>query len=279
VETLLATSLVPGTRQEVQQAAVNSWIDCGFSVQSLNTEKEAAAVQTEFPTVEAHVMLRDARIATGRPVIFINDILQFFRNSGSDICGIINSDIYLAGGQAFHDQVASLAREGHIILPRLEVPDFSSSTGQLDPFGYDFFMFDRTLLADWNESQFCLGMPFWDHWFPMMSLLAGRKVLKIVSRNVRHIPHPVSRDDSFFMFNDHFAGLMIGYMENNTIGFGNGFDFSPYQQLREAVVSAESVELSPTERQEAITALALFFDGLTKYVIKFIDDRTEKVEL
>jgi hypothetical protein len=274
--TLIATSIAPGPRIDVQRRAVESWREAGLNFVSLNSPAEIEQLAARFPDVDFIPQFRDARLAVGKPVIYINDILQHFRNSGADRFGIINSDIFVNG--AAMDVVISQSENVFIACPRTEVENFGDATGSLDPIGYDAFFFARAALPVWNETQFCLGMPFWDHWFPMMPLLARHTCLKLHSPVFQHIPHPVSRDDSFFMFNDHFAGHMAAAMQDNSIGFGDGFQAHRFESLRDTAAAAEASEASEEIRLDGLRELAVYYDELSRYTVKFIDEKFEKIE-
>ena len=275
----LCTSLVPGSRLDVQRAAIQSWYRAGFQVITLNSHHEAAAVAEVFPEVACETVLRDGQLAAGKPVIFINDILQYFRDSESEKGGIINSDILLAPTSPIAEFVANLPEDTLLICPRTDVNEPNQKDGLLDPFGYDAFFFHRSLLKDWSETSFNLGMPFWDHWFPMMSLLSGRQVLKLISDEFLHVRHPVERDNSFFMFNSHFAEIMVGRMPDNVIGFGDEFDYSSYPALWAAARAEEKTAPNSSKVTPALENLANFYDDLTKYVLHFIDARSKKIKI
>ncbi|MAI10069.1 MAG: hypothetical protein CBD27_02240 [Rhodospirillaceae bacterium TMED167] len=275
----LYTSLVPGTRLDMQRAAIQSWNHAGFQVTTLNSHHEAAAVAEVFPEVACETVLRDGKLATGKPVIFINDILQHIRDKGSDKVGIINSDILLTPTSSVAELVAKLPEDTLLTCPRTDVDQPDQINGLLDPYGYDAFFFNRSLIRDWNETSFNLGMPFWDHWFPMMSLLSGRRVLKLISDEFRHLRHHVAWENSLFMFNSHFAELMISQMLDNNIGFGDEFDYSSYASLSAAALSEKNSVSSTSQATPELQDLARFFDSLTKYVIHFIHARSEKIQI
>jgi hypothetical protein len=274
---LIATSIAPRARIDVQRRAVESWRQAGLSFVSLNSPAEIERLAGDFSDVDFIPQLRDARLAVGKPVIYINDILQHFRESSAGRFGIINSDIFVNG--AVMDFVNDQPEDAFVACPRTEVEDFGAPSGSLDPLGYDAFFFSRATLPVWNETQFCLGMPFWDHWFPMMPLLAGRTCRKLHSAAFQHIPHPVSRDDSFFMFNDHFAGHMAAAMQENAINFGDGFRSDRFEILRSTAAAAESFGASEEIRLNRMEELAAYYDELSRYTVKFIDEKFEKIEL
>ena len=275
----LVTSLVPGIRLDMQHSAVKSWYRAGFEVTTINSHHESAEVARDFPEIASETVLRDGGLAVGKPVVFINDILQHIRDGGNDKSGIINSDIILAQNSSIAELVKNLPSDTLLACPRTDVDHLDQKNGLLDPYGYDAFFFHRSLVEDWNETRFNLGMPFWDHWFPMMSLLSGRRVLKLISDEFRHVRHSVARDDSFFMFNGHFAEMMIGQMPVNDIGFGDDFDYSSYTSLWAAAHTEENAARNSSEIAPALEDLARFFDSLTKYVVNFIHTRSEKIKI
>lgn len=278
-ETCLVTSLVPGKRMSLQYTAVQSWKDYGFDVVSLNTEEEIDKLLSNFSNITFVPQMRDGRIVAGKPVIYINNILDYLKETKHRFCGIVNSDIYFAPGHNLKDQIETMANGCLVISPRNDVSNFSEADGKVDPLGFDAFFFDRTLLPIWEQTQFCLGMPFWDHWFPIKPILENLTVKKFILTGIRHIPHSVDRDEGFFFFNDHFANLMTSYIKNNEVGFGKEFAWREYATLRTAVTELENSSVPHTTNIENFEKLAIFFDNLTKYVIRFINERAEITRL
>ena len=86
---LIATSIAPYSRLNIQEKAISSWINHGFSVQSLNTVNEINLLQPKFPNVEFIIQARTASLAVGKPMIYISDILHHFRSQNHKIVGII----------------------------------------------------------------------------------------------------------------------------------------------------------------------------------------------
>ena len=274
----LVTSLVPGQRVDIQCEAAQSWREYNFEIVSLNTQSEIDKLAGKVPNVRFLPQPRDGRIIAGKPVIYVNDILDYLRETKHKICGIINSDIFLAPGYQIKERIGTAVNGTLLISPRTDVSNFTAVNGTLDPYGFDAFFFEREMLTLWDQTQFCLGMPFWDHWFSIMPILNKQTVTKFVSSGIQHIPHPVHRDHSFFFFNDHFASRIISYIKNNEVGFGLDFDHSPYETLRAAALASETVSITEEPKTLHFEKLAIFFDNLTKYVIRFIDERSEKIE-
>jgi len=275
---LIATSIAPYSRLNIQDKAISSWIDHGFAVQSLNTINEINLLQPKFPNVEFIIQARTASLAIGKPMIYISDILHHFRSQNHKIVGIINSDIFLTNEFNLIEYFSIMAKNSLIYGPRTEVEDFNTSKGTLDPLGFDFFFFDRNFLNCWPETKFCLGLPFWDHWFPLIPLLLNLKVKCLKKEFALHIPHPTSRDDSFFAFNNIFASIVINLMETNS-EFGKNFDTAAYQILTTNISDMDIENNTRKIEKNNVDKLAIFYDDLTKFVIKFLSSRSERVSL
>ncbi|MBT5838549.1 MAG: hypothetical protein HOH80_06070 [Rhodospirillaceae bacterium] len=255
---LIATSIAPGARIAVQVTAVQSWLDMGFAVASLNAPEEIDALQGQFPGVEFIPQLRTGKLEASKPVIYISELLHHLRQSGRQTVGIVNSDIFLPPNRDLMDFAAENSKGGLLFGPRQEVQDFGASEGKMDPFGFDYFFMDATILRIWPESRFCLGMPFWDLWFPLVPIFAGLPAKKLISPVAKHIPHPTQRDDSFFLFNNEFAGAVMPVL-------GGG------ETYRKLVAEAST--------PDALERLAVWLDGLTRTAISHIERCAEKIEL
>ena len=68
---------------------------------------------------------------------------------------------------------------------------------------------------------------------------------------------------------------MTSYIKNNEVGFGKEFAWREYVTLRTAVTELENSSVPHTTNIENFEKLAIFFDNLTKYVIRFINERAE----
>jgi len=90
----LVTSVAPHN-VENQRRAMDSWLNADFSVISLNAESEIAKVRKLFPEIVFQPVARDASADCGRPLVYLDDAFAFLRTNGTEVCGLINSDIHL----------------------------------------------------------------------------------------------------------------------------------------------------------------------------------------
>lgn len=188
----VATSLMPGNT-DIQKEAVNSWKRMGFEVISLNAADELEVIRPLFPEVKFVQVQRDARQKYGKPFIYLDDVLSCLMNCGSEICGIVNSDIHLR-----HDGLGRFIRQeaGESIIYgcRIDVDALDSSEGTVNIGGYDYFFFDRNIARCYPENDFCIGLPWWDYWAILYPLALGKQAKKITSPVAFHLRHATQWD-------------------------------------------------------------------------------------
>jgi hypothetical protein len=188
----IVTSIAPFDLAK-QQRATNSWLALGFHVVSLNVESECAALEAEFPNVEFHRPPRDGTAIAGKPLIYFDDILDWYKTRPEHcICGIVNSDIVMAKVSCAMEVLRHSAKNGMVISSRIDVASFDPPVGEWYPQGYDLFFFDRALIDCFIPSKFMLGMPWWDYWAPSAALLRGYPVRRLTSPLIYHAKHAVN---------------------------------------------------------------------------------------
>lgn len=285
---LITTSIAPNHRIELQKQAIKSWLNIGMEVISLNTAEEIEKLQPIFRDITFVPQYRTGQALFGRPYIFISDILNYFRNKSHRICGIINSDISLAQDPNLKTFLYEQAHNSLLYGPRFQVNSFLEENGTLDPLGFDFFIFDRSLISDWAETYFCLGMPSWDHWFPLVSLLCGRNVKKLISQIAFHSYHEVSSDRAVIPFNNEFVSQIIKHFAlternlsrldstRNVVLF-NKFQFTDsYNTIIEKIKN--DLKIVNDDKLINYKELAIFFDEFTRYSLRFLEKHSKKIE-
>ena len=215
-------------------------------------------------------------------------MLNHFRQKDCSICGIINSDICLIPDAGLTSFLCEQARNSLVYGPRFQVKSFSDTQAIIDPLGFDYFIFDRNLISDWGESYFCLGLPSWDHWFPLVSILTGRSVKKVVSQIAFHTRHDVPINRAVMSLNNEFVSQIIKYFsltEKNlsrlisaeNITLFNEFQFAnTYNSIVEKIDN--TITTGDGIGSKYYKELATFFDEFTKYSIHFLENKSEKLE-
>ncbi len=208
----ILTSIAP-RGLDYQQRAVASWRALGFHAVSLNCAEEIEVLRDAFPDVEFVEATRDGRAHTGRPLVYFDDILAYYRSAGDAICGIVNSDILLKNDAAFMDIVTREATDALVYGSRVDVENVDNRAGGVYRGGFDFFFFPRDLLDLYPNSTFMLGMPWWDYWVPTVALLNGMNVKRLDSFYAFHEIHKINYSTERYLefgreFTDHLRTLL-----------------------------------------------------------------------
>ena len=288
---ILATSIIPNSRIKIQKLALNSWAENGFGIVSFNTPNEITKLADEFSTITFIPTIRTAEFYTGKPVPLISDILQYLDLSKQKYCGIVNSDIYFSSTSPLDVIIKKHIKNSFIYGARYEVNNLTSLKGKFDPFGFDYFIYDRQLANRWDDNRFCLGMPFWDHWFPLIPILNGHKVKKIVSPIARHETHLNSWSANTLAFNDEFVRILINYQmrdittHNNQKPTASLIDFNaidiqqPYYQIKTKLNEQSDKSLDNPQTYCLTEDLAKLFDRITIDILKFLEIHSEKIKI
>ena len=116
--------------------------------------------------------------------------MEYFKRSRYEICGIINSDIYLKGiGEDFREYICDQARDSLVFGHRVDVESMDNLNGKLY-IGHDYFFFDREFAYIYPEEGFCIGQPAWDYWMVFLPLVYKKSVKKLLNTIAYHIKHP-----------------------------------------------------------------------------------------
>jgi len=186
----VATSIAPFNIDN-QKKAISTWINAGFEVISFNCQEEIDVLKDLFVDINFVRVNRDGRQAFGKPFIYFNDIMEYFKNSQCDTCGIINSDIHmLCIDDSFKNFVLDEARGSIVFGSRVEIKSIESLNGFFY-IGHDYFFFDKKLAAVFPEEDFFIGQPAWDYWIVFIAIISRFKAKKIVNPIAFHISHPI----------------------------------------------------------------------------------------
>ncbi|MDJ0894639.1 MAG: hypothetical protein QNJ92_05820 [Alphaproteobacteria bacterium] len=213
---VIGTSLAPRDF-DLQRDSVDSWRALGFDVVSFNAADELDVLRTEFPYLTFVPMERTAQAFVGRPLVFISDMIRHFIDEGLPIAGLVNADIALRGQQDLRGFLSNQARGALVFGHRQDIADEHADRGTPYELGFDFFFFDPSIYRDFDlDVRFCIGMPFWDYWLPVCSLLAGLTVKRLDSPIAFHVEHELNWDFTFFnSFGCEFYRSVAAALEAN----------------------------------------------------------------
>ncbi len=213
---VIGTSLAPRDF-DLQRGSVDSWRALGFEVVSFNVADELDILRTEFPYLTFVPVERTAQTFVGRPLVFIGDMIRHFIDEGVAVAGLVNADIALRGHQDLRSFLANQARGALVFGHRQDIAEEQADRGTTYEIGFDYFFFDPDIYRDFNlDYRFCFGMPFWDYWLPVCSLLEGLTVKRLDSPIAYHVEHELNWDFTFFnSFGGEFYRSVAAALERN----------------------------------------------------------------
>lgn len=194
---LIATSLMYSTDEyemQKQLKSIQTWKNIGFEVISCNVAEEIKLLQHFFQEITFVELARSGKEQTGKSFPYIYDILQTLKhnchNNKGEICGIINSDIFLK-----HLSIEALQSYFYstpytvLILHRYDIENELDTEGEYYFSGIDVFFFLNDYIDVFPDKGFMLGRPEWDHWFLGEAVKVGMKVREIKNKLAFHIKH------------------------------------------------------------------------------------------
>jgi glycosyltransferase involved in cell wall biosynthesis len=252
---LIVTSIAPGNVEE-QKLAMSSWQALGFSVVSLNSLEEINQLQPIYSNITFHPVVRHAQAETGKPLVYLNDILSYLSKSGTKICGIVNSDIHLRANPDLVDYLAREAINSMIFGSRIDVWSLNyKEEGVEYDSGFDYLFFDSDILKYYPLDNFCLGMPWWDYWI-IVALIKHEVKLKKLSAKIAY---------------HHFR--QIRYSQKNWLKYG--LEIAKYYL---DISDYKSINLENLSENEDVYQTALqLCHNLGEYILAQIRSREEKI--
>lgn len=191
-KSIIATSIAP-VNIDNQRNAIDTWIRLGFDVISLNCKEEWEIIRNYFPDINFHIVDKDAREELGKPYVYFDSFMDFFKNSDYDICGIVNSDIYFFNlDESFKEYIAGEATGSLVYGSRMEINSLDNLSGVFYNKGFDYFFFDREFSHIYPATGLCIGQPAWDFWIIFEPIAKKLKVKKIINPIAYHISHKIN---------------------------------------------------------------------------------------
>ncbi len=206
----VGTSIAPKDVAK-QQAAVASWRALGFEVLSLNIPEEIASLRPQFPDVTFVPATRTAQERAGRPLVYFDDLLAALADTGRPIVGIVNSDILLRGTPGLSQRIAQESAGGFLCGHRVDIDAPDSTTGSLYQDGFDYFFFDRSVIALYPETDYAIGLPWWDYWAPAVPALNGVTLKRLVTPIAFHVRHNLNWDTGNWLY---YAAIFGRYLSD-----------------------------------------------------------------
>jgi hypothetical protein len=269
---LIATSLAPGKRADVQTAAVASWRKLGCAIWSFNATDEIVHLAPAYPEIVFVEPPRTARVPAGRPLIYVCDMLDRLRAAGAQAIGLVNSDILIEGPADLGARLVGAAQGSLVAATRVEIDSLAARTGDRNLSGFDAFFLDPALAPLFVDHGFCLGMPYWDYWLPLTVALNRLPLKRIEGDIVFHLRHEESWGDSRTIYGQKLMDTIQAELRRaQTTGaqgatpldeFLEGFLALYYRKIVARAQDMASPNLPPHERFHVAAQLVEFLDAL-----------------
>ncbi len=201
-----------------QLLAIESWRKAGFEPVSLNCSVECEQLAGSFSQVEFREVSRDGRALTGKPLVYIDDLLAAVAAESGQVSGIVNSDIIFRSDADLPVELARVTGEGLLYGCRLDIDSPTDTQGKIYDIGFDFFFMNRELAGKFPSSKLCLGAPMWDYWVPLISSKLGYPTAFLRNIIAWHIVHEQawSQQVNLFMLGELIkqSGLEFAWLNN-----------------------------------------------------------------
>jgi hypothetical protein len=189
--TMLAiTTISPSHKNfDVQKQAIDSWVNAGYKVISVNCKKEIEQL-TDFKNVEFVETDRTNQVLFGKPFVLISSIIDHLKVINEEYALIINSDIIIECTEAQTQELKRKSENGIIILNRHDFKESIINSKRYEV-GFDGFFINKKWLYVFPQSILCLGQCFWDYWIPYVCVLQKIPIFKDRGKYLYHKMHDI----------------------------------------------------------------------------------------
>jgi hypothetical protein len=171
---------------EYQERCIESWYRAGFEPISVNSTSES--YRHSVPTIPVS---RDASAITGRPQVFLADLLAVASNEaqGRPVV-VMNGDLLIRPGTVLAANVLELRRGEFIFSRRIDIHRQDQIDGMPFLAGYDFFAGHADDISAVPGGGMVFGAPWWDYYVPLIMFAQGRRIYQ-TEPAVLHLAHEV----------------------------------------------------------------------------------------
>jgi hypothetical protein len=230
------TSISPSHANfQSQFDAINSWIEAGYKVVSLNSKEEIEALKG-FVEVDFVETSRTNEVLFKKPYVLISAIIDYAKELDEECVLIINSDVIIkdSGNQA--EYLKSISKEGIVIINRYDFEN-DLSEGKKYEQGFDGFFINKKWLHIFPQSVLCMGQCFWDFWIPYQSILSKVPVFKIQEPYLYHRSHGAQYSTENWLATGEIFRGEVSCREKKIAGFRDVSRMSSYvfQKIIESI--------------------------------------------
>lgn len=170
-------------------SCIESWRACGFDPVTVNSVNEDLHPIIGDLNLRILRVPRDARALTGRAHVFLADLLKAALEFDQERVFIINADIELEMAEAAKERIHGMKATDAFVAHRLDHAGNKATLNQTYRGGIDVIGAGHDMLEGLNCGNLVFGMPWWDHYLPLM--LMGRDANFVCGHGIKpwHLDH------------------------------------------------------------------------------------------
>lgn len=183
------TSISPThINKDIQRKAIESWIELGMKVASVNSPKECDELKELYPEVQFYSTIRTLEKTYGKSYVQISAILDVCKTLDEQEFCIINSDIELKSNKEIIKNIQTDMIDNVILANRIN--HNGDYVGAKYLAGIDVFFIHKRFLNTFPQSMHGLGMTFVDYFIPYSATQSGIPTIFIKNEFAYHLNHP-----------------------------------------------------------------------------------------
>lgn len=213
------TSISPvHVNKDIQAQAVQSWIDCGMKVYSINNKDECKKLAPIYPNVTFVETQRTMEETFGKPYVSLSAIFDWCKTQKDNVFCLINSDIELKTDKETIERIEKKAIDNNLILAN-RVNYVSDYKGSRYLAGIDVFFMNKQIIHSFPQNLFCLGQCHFDYYIPYHASQKGYNLIFLRQDIAFHKEHGAQyKQDDWVRTGQHFIWLSELYQFTNQVG-------------------------------------------------------------
>lgn len=185
---LTITSISPTHKnKDIQAKCIQSWIELGMEVCSVNSPDETKELKELYPNVQFYSTDRTLEKTFGKPYVQISAIIDICKTLKGDEFCIINSDIELITDKDTIERISKEMVNSLVMANR--VNHNGNYTGTQYLAGIDVFFIHKRFLPHFPQCLHGLGMTFVDYFIPYSAIKSGISTVFIEQSIAYHLNH------------------------------------------------------------------------------------------
>lgn len=211
------TSISPNHKNlDSQLQAVESWVNHGYSVVSLNHEDEIEELSAFTEKVKFIPTKRTNEVLFKRKYVLLSAFIDFIKESKEEEFLIVNSDIIIEDQLKFTHEIKRISKEGVVVMIRSDFNDSLSSSKVFDS-GFDGFFINKKWASIFPQSVLCMGQCHWDFWLPYICILSGVKIFKLNEPYLFHKRHTLQYNTEDWKATGEIFRAEVGRLDKELI--------------------------------------------------------------